>query len=381
MTMPLDPALAKPARVLVVDDETLHVKALTDVLRSNSYEAIGCESAEHALATLHRQPCELMIADLVMPRVGGIALIREARQVDPDLGCILMTGHGTLETAIEAMRCGAQDYLLKPLRLNNLLSVVERATLNRRQRSASRQVAETLSQRTRELDATRVDLEVLARGIAHELQHVFTTLDQSFKRLGAIAAQQAELQARLRRASVAAHQLATVVADLGGLAQLEQWPLEKSELDMRALVSNVIEHLRDVGCTELVPVVGDLPVAKADRGLLGHVLRALLARAYECARARPNPTIAIDCARIDGALTYFVRYDVAGAANGFSTERHPSELSPHVAASAPSRAGERQWGSNVALLFARRIVERHGGRLWAAESVAEATTFYFTLDG
>ncbi len=104
-----------------------------------------------------------------MPEMDGIALIAAARQVDPDIGAIVMTGHGTIDTAVLAMRNGALDYILKPFRLNVVLPVLVRAQdmLRLRRENAALQALE--KQRVEELAAAYQDLESFSYSISHDL--------------------------------------------------------------------------------------------------------------------------------------------------------------------------------------------------------------------
>lgn len=121
-----------PIRILVVDDETAHQRALCESLRDRGYEVAGHGSGESALAVLAEQQFDVLLTDLMMPGMDGVALVDAALKLDPQLGCILMTGMGTIESAVRAMQAGAQDYILKPFKLSALLPVVTRALNIRR---------------------------------------------------------------------------------------------------------------------------------------------------------------------------------------------------------------------------------------------------------
>ncbi len=119
------------ARLLVVDDETAHLRALCASLRDCGFEAEGCESGAAALAVLQERQFDLLLTDLMMPGIDGVALLDKALQLDPQLAGVLMTGMGTIESAVRAMKAGAQDYILKPFKLSALLPVITRALIVR----------------------------------------------------------------------------------------------------------------------------------------------------------------------------------------------------------------------------------------------------------
>ena len=117
---------SKLARLLVVDDEAAQMRALCDTLEDEGYEVLGCTNGEAALAELRRSPADLLLADLMMPGMNGIDLLRAALAIDPMLVGIIMTGEGTIGTAVEAMQSGALDYILKPFKLSVILPVLGR---------------------------------------------------------------------------------------------------------------------------------------------------------------------------------------------------------------------------------------------------------------
>src|SRR5262245_48021363 len=111
-------------RILVVDDEVAQMKALCATLREHHYDTVGFPAPNAALAALRNGRFDLLLTDLMMPGMDGIALLQAARQVDPHLVGVMMTGAGTIATAVEAMKAGAFDYILKPFDLSVILPVL-----------------------------------------------------------------------------------------------------------------------------------------------------------------------------------------------------------------------------------------------------------------
>ncbi|HLY72545.1 MAG TPA: sigma-54 dependent transcriptional regulator [Planctomycetota bacterium] len=107
-------------RILLVDDERDFRRAVADALRSSGHEVEESASADEAMAKIQQDGFDLLLTDLRMPGKSGIELLREAAARMPDAILIVMTAFGSLETAIDALRIGAHDYLLKPLRIEGL---------------------------------------------------------------------------------------------------------------------------------------------------------------------------------------------------------------------------------------------------------------------
>ncbi len=125
-----DPA----GRLLVVDDEVQLMRALVESLREAGYEAEGFGDPAAGLAALREGEFDILLSDLMMPVTDGIQLLRQCLEVDPNLVGLIMTGQGSIQTAVEAMKAGAFDYVLKPFRLQQMLPVLDRAMQLRRLR-------------------------------------------------------------------------------------------------------------------------------------------------------------------------------------------------------------------------------------------------------
>jgi two-component system cell cycle response regulator CpdR len=123
------PAPASPdrPRVLVVDDEASIRELLTRTLALTEYDVEAVADARSGLDRLRLGPYDLMIADLRMPVMDGLTLIREARRLQPTLKVIIITGYSTESSAIEAVNLGVVGYLVKPFRVPQVLTAVARA--------------------------------------------------------------------------------------------------------------------------------------------------------------------------------------------------------------------------------------------------------------
>lgn len=114
-------------RVLVVDDEPMIVSLLSTILREKGWDVTEARSGTDGIDQLDRAPFDVILTDLVMPGDSGIDLLRAAKEIHPDVEVILMTGYATADTAIEAMRNGAFHYIMKPLKPEEVVNLVEKA--------------------------------------------------------------------------------------------------------------------------------------------------------------------------------------------------------------------------------------------------------------
>ena len=139
------PADGLLGQILLVDDETNLLAALQEMLSSHGFGVTGFTTGAEAIAALKQKDFDILLTDLMMPGMNGIELFRQAAQIDPHIIGIVMTGHATVQTAIEAMKVGVYDYLLKPFKARSLLPLLDRAIAVRRLRMENLQLRQTLA--------------------------------------------------------------------------------------------------------------------------------------------------------------------------------------------------------------------------------------------
>jgi len=118
---------AQKGMVLVVDDETDVVNTIQLYLSEKGYKTFGCTSGKSALEVLKKYDFDLLLADIAMPEMNGIQLLRSALEIDPHLIGIIITGKGTIQSAVDPMKAGAFDFLLKPFDFTILSPILDRA--------------------------------------------------------------------------------------------------------------------------------------------------------------------------------------------------------------------------------------------------------------
>ena len=115
------------ASILVVDDEIELCHALSKLLTRNGYRVVTAQNGEEGLRILRTQEIHLVLSDLQMPRLGGIDLLKAGKVISPNTEFVIITGHGTIETAVGAMKTGAYDFIEKPFSTTTTLNVVRKA--------------------------------------------------------------------------------------------------------------------------------------------------------------------------------------------------------------------------------------------------------------
>jgi len=134
----------RPPRILVVDDERSMRELLAIVLRREGYDVLLAESGRAAVELLEREPVDLLISDIKMPDLNGVEVLRAAKRIDQDILGIMITAFASTDTAVEAMRLGACDYLSKPFDIDLLKMKVREKIENRQLRQENVLLKRTL---------------------------------------------------------------------------------------------------------------------------------------------------------------------------------------------------------------------------------------------
>lgn len=113
--------------ILVVDDDKAHLSMLKTILAGWGYETQGVEDGADAIACVQDQPYDAILMDVRMANISGIEALRAIKELNPAIPVIIMTAYSSVDTAVEAMKLGAYDYLTKPLNFDDLRITLERA--------------------------------------------------------------------------------------------------------------------------------------------------------------------------------------------------------------------------------------------------------------
>jgi DNA-binding NtrC family response regulator len=114
-------------RVLLVDDESIFTKNMSKLLKTRGYTVAAVNSGDAAIRELEQNPADVIVLDLKMPGMDGLSTLREIMKLGLFTETLVLTGHGSIDSALEAMKLGAYDYLTKPCEIDELVSKIEAA--------------------------------------------------------------------------------------------------------------------------------------------------------------------------------------------------------------------------------------------------------------
>jgi len=370
----MNPSHTTPsARLLVVDDEQTQLKALCDALRKQGYETVGCTSAQAGLAALRQSKFDLLLSALVMPEMDGPSLLRTAIEIDPDLVGLIMTTQATRESAVDALKAGALDFIQKPFKLSDVLPVLSRALSFRRLRLENTDLKQRLQQHTDELQKASDEFDSFTHSVSHDLRAPLRAIGGFSNILLKDFAPQIPDDARrlLNIVISSAAQLSQMIDGLLNFCRLSRQPLSIQPLDLTPLVKQTADELRRDQKPQLEVKIGNLPQCLGDPALLKQVLANLLSNAFKFSSHTENPSVEIGCHPGDREHTYFVRD------NGIGFEPQYAERLFGVFVRLHSE--QEFHGHGLGLSIAQRIIQRHGGRIWAEAELNKGATFFFTL--
>ncbi|WP_342113792.1 hybrid sensor histidine kinase/response regulator [Pseudoduganella sp. OTU4001] len=378
-------------RILIVDDQSAQTGALCDVLRQYQYEAEGCGSAESALERLQAQSFDLMLSDLNMPGMDGIELVKAAMQRDPDLACIIMTGEGSIATAVRAMQAGALDYIVKPFKASSLLPVLARAQATRSLRLANAELERQLRLNVIELAEANQRLEQartaaehanaeksrFLSNMSHELRTPLNGILGFAQILAAdkLPATQLEKQRFARNIVQSGQHLLKLVNEILDLARIEagKVPLAIEAVDLPTVLQECRMMVTPLAAKHDVSLgFGAVPPLRlrADRTRLVQVLINLLSNAIKYNREQGK--VAVACSAAEGQR---LRISVTDTGPGLDADQLQHIFQPFNRLA----RDEAEEGSGLGLALTRRVVEAMQGFVGVESKPGQGSTFWIEL--
>ncbi len=387
-------------KVLVVDDEESVVITIKAILQLDGYDVATTTSGAQARAMVRDVEYDLVLTDLRLDDGDGLDVLKAVRESYPDTVTIMLTGYASLESAIQALRAGAYDYLVKPSEVEELRATVargiERRRLGQELRLRVAELAElnsSLQQRiddaTAELKERYEQLKELDRmksqflSIAsHELKTPITAmsgfLQVSLRRVrrlseGDTAAPVAEgLRAITEQLEVVYRQtgkLARLVDELLDVSRIQTGRIEfrYGDVDLSELANEVATRMQLTTTVHKISVSRDSEsVVTADRDHIEQVLNNLITNAIKYSPT--GGSITIDVRPEDGG----VRLSVTDQGIGIPEEELDAIFGLFYRS--PDRAARDAAGMGLGLYISKEIVVRHGGRIWAESGGAKGST-------
>lgn len=374
----------QPVRVLVVDDEVGIREGCRRVLTPQGFAVDLAESSPSGLRKLRESRYDVLLLDIMLPGMSGLEVLRQARQIDPDLICIIITGYATVELAVQAIREGAHDFIAKPFTTDHLLQVIHRELERRALRRQAEQMR-ALEEEARELARTKAELQKLEAvegrfmfTLVHILRAPVAVLQNTlhFIRKGYIPSE--EQPEILERAEQRAGELLATLDDLLLLAYLKEGiGLSRTErTSLAAVLEGVLTTLKprveQQGVT-LEIEVQDSPQVRANPDHIRALWHHLLDNAIRYTPPGGRVTVSL---RIDSKRNLAVGA-VSDTGIGIPADEIPRIFEEFYRTGKARRM--RETGTGLGLPIVRQVVEMYEGSIEVESEVERGSTFRFTL--
>ena len=354
-------------RLLVVEDEPADVELVLRALQKESFEASAdvAQTAEEFTDHVRRNSYDVILADYKLPNWNGMESVEVLRREGLDVPVIVVSGAVGELTAVECIKQGAADYVLKD-HLTHLPRKVRRAMQDKRLREEHKQ---TLA----ELARSNQDLEQFAYAASHDLQEPLRMV-ATYTQLLAERYRgrlDADADKYIHYAVDGALRMQALVQDLLTFSRVGRQGTDLQSTDCNAVVETAVKNLQSAVAESRAQVTHDrLPEVLADRSQLVQVFQNLIGNAIKFRGADP-PAIHISASEKRREWVFAI------ADNGIGIASEHAEIIFAIFKRLHTRA--EYPGSGIGLAICKKIIERLGGRIWVESQTGRGSTFKFTL--
>ncbi len=353
--------MGQTTKLLLIDDEDVVLKSCLRILRNENYEIDTAPSGVEGLEIAGKKKFDIVITDLKMPKLGGMEILKTLKEEQPDVTVIIFTGYATVETAREALKNGAFDYIPKPFTPDELRDVVHNAVAAR-QNNAEAKMLDLMSIVSHEfkspLSVVHTTAETLHKGY-------FGKLDPD---------QQKIIETILRNCQY----LEDIIRNYLDLSKMEINNIEsfKQEInladDVIKPVIEIPEHTHNIKNMKISANLRVSPVINGDPNLLKIVITNLVNNAIKYGKA--DTEIKAELNEENGNYIF----SILNEGVGISKEDIEKKLFQRFSR-LKQKGTEGIKGSGLGLYICKTIVEKHNGRIWVDSMPGQWVKFYISL--
>ncbi len=372
-------------RVLIVDDEKTIRDFLFEALAQlGSFSVEVAENGEEALRKIAKENFDLVLTDMKMPKIDGLNLITEIAKFKPETLTVLLTGYGSVDSALEAMKRGASDYLTKPINLDELILRL-RKVMEERQRFVSLKdyaaELERANEELRQIDEMKSEFVSVA---SHELRTPLSAIKNAVQlilqgRTGQINENQEKF---LSMAERNINRLTSILNNLLDLSRIESGKIEMKfeELQLRSSIEFILSSLKfqadGKGIRLHMEVPETLPSVYGDREKVEQILTNLVGNAIKFVPEGGEIVVSAKPSENEGN-SGMVAISVSDSGIGIPEDQLERIFEKFHQVEDSLRRSVA--GTGLGLAITKGLVEALHGRIWAESEIGKGSTFTFTL--
>lgn len=378
-----------PLPIIVIDDDPGTRETLSDILTGWGYQARIFEKGKEAIKALEENPLNLLLTDIKLPDISGLEVMQIAREINPDIAIVIMTGHASVENAVWAINQGANAYIVKPFNLEELRAILKKALREVRLSQENKQLIDRLQltnrnveMAKRELEKTNAylasltqEMEDLLHIVSHDLKSPLINIQGFTSRLKEQLASNklsdpaiTQSFAFIQKGVFKMDQMIQSLLHLSRIGRQAD-PFEKNDLNQ------MIQDIRDVfshqlGQKKIEFVCNPLPCLYYRANEINQVFSNLIANAINYMGEKSPKKIEIRCISQEASFLFSVRD------TGIGIEEKNFERIFKIFS---RLGGETVPGEGLGLAIVRKIIHGHGGKIWVESEKGKGSTFNFTL--
>lgn len=358
-------AAAEPARILVVDDEAASRDLCREFLELDGYRVETTDRVQKALALLSIKRFDLIVADLSMPEVGGLELVKQVRYHNPSTSVIIMTAFGSVMSAVQSMRAGAHDYITKPFPRDLLRATVRRCLESQ---NLKREITKMQTELFKKDKLAAVG--AMAGAIAHRMRNPLSIIQMCAQYLVPRMKDNEEYVQVLQAIQEKVKTLEQLTRDFVEYSRASR--IRKAPERLESLADAVIRNVAPRCTIQRVAVerhyAPGLPEILVDADLVREVLTNLIDNALEAMKGEGK--IWVNIAQDRGGR--WIRLTVTNTGTPLRADLQERIFEPFFTT--------KETGMGLGLAIVKQVIEGHGGRIQAVgDDAAQKTTFTIVL--
>ena len=355
--------------ILVIDDEESIRDSCFQVIVKDGYQAETAKDGTEGLEKIISIHPDMVLVDLKMPGKSGNEVLEELQTIDPNIIPVVITGYGTVDSAVEAMKRGAFDFIQKPFTPEELRKIIRRSL----ERKKLLQETEALRQEKKILEENFITM------VSHQLRSPLVAVQQYFEViLGGMAGQvEAKQEQMLNRASDRIKNLLNLINDWLDMARMNSEVIADKlhPLSIKSLIEKLIDFFEPTARKECISLklgpIPDDPHVLGNQESLEQVFSNLISNAVKY--NRPGGTATIFIKEKNGSVVV----EVQDTGIGISSEHLPFIFDQFYRVN--RKEGQKTKGTGLGLSIAKKIVEAHEGTIRAVSEPGKGTTFAVTF--